>query len=155
MAHAHGSSGGSPQQRRLILSRKGFDSGYGGRPSPILPSGAIVSLPIPEAGGALRYSQCVAPTGESYRDLLIRLGVERIRNPGPIGSDLWLDVRDNPGVHLDPDLHADALPRKAGWRPLFGQVGASQTHLSRQRVGRGDVFLFFGGSDPFMRSRAG
>ena len=32
---------------KVILSRKGFDSSYGGYPSPILPDGRMVSLPIP------------------------------------------------------------------------------------------------------------
>ena len=32
---------------KIILSRKGFDSSYGGYPSPILPDGSLVSLPIP------------------------------------------------------------------------------------------------------------
>ena len=32
---------------KIILSRKGFDSGCGGYPSPILPDGTIISLPIP------------------------------------------------------------------------------------------------------------
>ncbi|RIE11762.1 hypothetical protein SMC3_08215 [Candidatus Cryosericum hinesii] len=32
---------------RVILSRKGFDSGYGGWASPILPDGRMLSLPIP------------------------------------------------------------------------------------------------------------
>jgi hypothetical protein len=29
---------------KVILSRKGFDSGYGGYPSPILPDGWMISL---------------------------------------------------------------------------------------------------------------
>ena len=33
--------------RKLILSRKGFDSGSGGCPSPIFPDGTMFSLPIP------------------------------------------------------------------------------------------------------------
>ena len=33
--------------RKLSLSRKGFDSSYGGCPSPIFPDGTIYSLPIP------------------------------------------------------------------------------------------------------------
>ncbi len=33
---------------KIIISRKGFDSGSGGYPSPILPSGELCSLPIPE-----------------------------------------------------------------------------------------------------------
>ena len=34
--------------KRLILSRKGFDSSAGGGPSPILNDGRIFSLPIPQ-----------------------------------------------------------------------------------------------------------
>ena len=36
--------------KRVILSRKGFDSKYGGRPSPIFENGNIFSLPIPQNG---------------------------------------------------------------------------------------------------------
>ena len=36
--------------KRVILSRKGFDSKYGGRPSPIFKNGDIFSLPIPQKG---------------------------------------------------------------------------------------------------------
>ena len=32
---------------KVILSRKGFDSANGGIPSPILPDGTLLSLPIP------------------------------------------------------------------------------------------------------------
>jgi hypothetical protein len=32
---------------KVILSRKGFDSEYGGIASPILPDGTLLSLPIP------------------------------------------------------------------------------------------------------------
>ena len=31
-----------------------------------------------------------------------------------------------------------------GWQAAFGQVGAAQRHLDYERVGRGDLFLFFG-----------
>ena len=34
---------------RLIFSRKGFDSQYGEVPSPILPNGQMISLPIPSS----------------------------------------------------------------------------------------------------------
>lgn len=33
---------------KLVLSRKGFDSSYGGMPSPILLDGQLVPLPIPD-----------------------------------------------------------------------------------------------------------
>ena len=32
---------------KVILSRKGFDSSYGGCASPILPDGTMLSMPIP------------------------------------------------------------------------------------------------------------
>ena len=35
------------EPRKLSLSRKGFDSKYGGCPSPIFPDGTMYSLPIP------------------------------------------------------------------------------------------------------------
>ena len=36
---------------KIVLGRKGFDSGWGGNPSPILPEGRLVSLPIPDLDG--------------------------------------------------------------------------------------------------------
>jgi hypothetical protein len=47
-------------------------------------------------------------------------------------------------AHLDPDLSVASIPRKNGWRPLFGQVSGAESHLANQGVGDGDVFLFFG-----------
>lgn len=47
-------------------------------------------------------------------------------------------------AHLDPDLEPSARHRADGWRPMFGQVGASQSHLANQGVANGDLFLFFG-----------
>ncbi len=41
---------------RIILSRKGFDSSNGGCPSPILPDGTLLSLPIPSKNDAVKYS---------------------------------------------------------------------------------------------------
>ncbi len=41
-------------------------------------------------------------------------------------------------------MRRDAIARSAGWRPIFGQAGAAQSHLARHQVGPGDLFLFFG-----------
>jgi len=46
--------------------------------------------------------------------------------------------------HLDPDVSAECLPRIAGWRGALGQVSAAQGHLARQKVGIGDLFIFWG-----------
>jgi hypothetical protein len=114
---------------RLVLSRKGFDSGYGGMPSPILPDGTLVPLPIPSR--ADRFALRDLP----YVD----------EDAGQLIADLSrgkhsLDTR----IHLDPDLDRAEGQRLPGWRPALGQTGTSQSHLAAQGVGAGDVFLFFG-----------
>jgi len=64
---------------KVILSRKGFDSAYGGYPSPILPDGKMVSLPIP-LEDSIRYSDL--KIGEStYFDLMSSLR-PRIKSKG-------------------------------------------------------------------------
>ena len=45
---------------KIILSRKGFDSEYGGYPSPILPNGQMISLPIPDQKDDIKYSDVKA-----------------------------------------------------------------------------------------------
>jgi hypothetical protein len=113
----------------LILSRKGFDASAGGTASPILPGGALCSLPIPDPRSPTRYSDV-----ETARGCLGRTVEELTRGR----------VRACTFAHLDPDLDANALPRARDWRPVFGQAGAAQSHLARQGVRPGDLFLFFG-----------
>ncbi|MDX1606989.1 MAG: hypothetical protein R3202_12400 [Candidatus Competibacterales bacterium] len=111
---------------KLILSRKGFDSGAGGGPSPILPDGTLLSLPIPSRDSR-RYSEVRTPAGQTCAQVMRQLG-----------------IRTRGGCHVDPDLDPDALPRAPGWRAAFGSVGAAGRHLQLQGVGAGDLFLFFG-----------
>jgi hypothetical protein len=47
-------------------------------------------------------------------------------------------------AHIDPDIFPGSLRRDEGWRPIFGQTDAAQTHLKNQNVSCGDIFLFFG-----------
>lgn len=102
---------------KIVFSRKGFDSSAGGGPSPIV-DGRPLSLPIP-AGTASR---------TSYGDL--GLGEHAVRaSRGKLSpSDL---------CHHDPMFLPDGTC-------AFGQHSAAQTHLVRQGVGLGDVFVFFG-----------
>lgn len=102
---------------RVIFSRKGFDSAAGGGASPVV-DGRALSLPIP-AGAASQ---------TRYGELgMAEYAAQASR--GKIGAD---DL-----CHHDPMFTDDGIC-------LFGQCGAAQTHLERQGVGEGDVFLFFG-----------
>lgn len=101
---------------KLVFSRKGFDSASGGYPSPIV-DGVPISLPIPVAGRS----------ETTYGDLGLGELVERVtKGRLTAGSK----------CHCDPMFE--------NGRCAFGQTGAAQTHLERQGVSEGDVFLFFG-----------
>ena len=117
---------------KIVFSRKGFDASAGGKPSPILPDGTIVSLPIPDEDSPIKYGDIASPSS-AFPDL------------GSIVGQLTGGRLDGgAGAHLDPDIDARALRRDAGWRPLFGQCNQSQTLLENCGVGVGDLFLFFG-----------
>jgi hypothetical protein len=114
---------------KIILSRKGFDSGSGGAPSPILPDGTLVSLPIPDKSSRIRYEE-ISHGGWNLGNIVASLSNGR--------------VRASYGAHLDPDLCETCVPRQLGWKPLFGQAGAAQGHLREQGIQAGDLFVFFG-----------
>jgi len=114
---------------RIVLSRKGFDSVSGGCPSPVLPDGSLVSLPIPDERSPVRYGE-LTWRGWNLGTLVAALTGGRHHS----GS----------GAHLDPDVRPGLRPCRRGWRPAFGQLGAAQGHLRNQGVGVGDLFLFFG-----------
>jgi len=113
---------------KVILSRKGFDSSYGGVASPILDDGTLLSLPIP------------SPSRITYDELSVG-GIPL----GKVVADLTSGrIPSNHHAHLDPDLNAAMYPRLPGWRPIFGQVDAAQAHLEGCGVTIGEIFLFFG-----------
>lgn len=114
---------------KTILSRKGFDSEYGGAPSPILPDGTMISLPIPDRDAPITYAD-----------------IQRGRiNLGDMAVDLTRgDIRRDYRAHLDPDINLHAVSRRPGWRPIFGQQAAALGHLRNEGIGVGDLFLFFG-----------
>jgi hypothetical protein len=101
---------------KIIFSRKGFDSTSGGAPSPIL-DGVPYGLPIPTG----KY-----PSETTYRDLGL----------GHILPKVKSECAADDFCHEDPMFWDD--------RCAFGQTSASQSHLSKNGVGVGDVFLFFG-----------
>lgn len=123
---------------RIVLSRKGFDSGYGGYPSPILPDGTMVSLPIPNSSDSARYSDLKLSNGISYFDLM------RSINPRLKINGEWKGLTETTRCHLDPDLNEEITMRNHVWKAALGQIGAAQGHLAKQKVTTGDIFLFFG-----------
>lgn len=115
---------------KLILSRKGFDSVSGGWPSPILPDGTMLFLPIPDES---------EPSLPTYSDLTWE-GTEYGKLLGQLTSKDFTGRR----CHVDPDLGQARREGILGWKPAFGQCGAAQGALSNAGVGKGDLFLFFG-----------
>jgi hypothetical protein len=101
---------------KIILSRKGFDSAAGKAPSPII-AGRPVSLPIPASRNS----------ATTYDDLGLGAIVRQATRGRMTGGEL---------CHHDPMF--------VNGECIFGQTGAAQSHLARQGVGPGDVFLFFG-----------
>ena len=119
---------------KIILSRKGFDSANGGVASPLFHDGSAVSLPIPAGRRCpARFDQVMAP-GTAYEGdigtLVEQLSRGRVCARGR--------------CHIDPDLDAETTEHDGAWQAAFGQVGAAQSHLKKERVGVGDLFLFFG-----------
>jgi hypothetical protein len=116
-------------QLKVILSRKGFDSDFGGGPSPILDDGTLASIPIP-AKDKITYSDVMATRSQSYQDLMNDLGI--------------VVNRDYSSCHLDPDIDPLAIKRPEDWRGLFGQADKAESHLRKKNIKKGDLFLFFG-----------
>lgn len=101
---------------RIVFSRKGFDSGAGGAPSPII-NGRPISLPIPTLGRSTT----------TYGDIGLGDIVEHATRGRLKRTNL---------CHHDPMFE--------GGRCALGQTGAAQAHLHKNGVTLGDVFLFFG-----------
>ncbi|MCK4311749.1 MAG: hypothetical protein KAW88_03330 [Candidatus Cloacimonetes bacterium] len=125
---------------KIILSRKGFDSENGGYPSPILPDGRLISLPIPTFGNQsqITYSKLHLEGFDSYFHLMSSLKPR-----------IYINGKNHPFTqktfsHFDPELTPHTLKRNSEWRGLFGQVGIAQKHLENRNIKKGDIFLFFG-----------
>ena len=120
---------------KVIFSRKGVD-GENGKCSSALVDGRPISLPIPmKAQSASTFGDLSEPLRSLARDL----------SKGALA--------DERPCHLDPDIDFGALPaRPAGWRGAFGQAEASLSHLRNQRVGPGDLFIFWGRYRPVHKN---
>lgn len=113
---------------KVILSRKGFDSRYGGCPSPILPDGTLLSLPIPGKNEAVKFSDL------SYRDKSLFQIITELKPR--------TKIKEKYTCHLDPDIRNYGV--QPSWKALFGQEGGALTHLENYQVSIHALFLFFG-----------
>ena len=109
--------------KRIILSRKGFDSTYGKKASPIFNDNKIFSLPIPQEEKSPHKYGDIEFNGINGKDALSEAKVK--------------NYSENDYCHYDPYLN--------GKEGLFGQVSASQTELENAGVKKDDLFLFLVG----------
>ena len=117
---------------KTILSRKGFDSSAGGKPS-IIYNNKFYSIPIPEAGSGIFYKDLIFDKDNNYLGVMRDLGITFFSE-----------------AHLDPDLRRDILANRTddkNWIPAFGQDDNSQSILESSKIDIGDIFLFFGWFD--------
>ncbi len=123
---------------KVILSRKGFDSGYGGYPSIILPNNEMITLPIPSNKEEdYCFGDLKTKNGESIYEIMKSLN-KNIKS----GKNIPLEKETK--CHLDPDLCEFSVSREKDWRGAFGQINAAQKVLENNDIKEGDLFLFFG-----------
>lgn len=126
---------------KVILSRKGFDSSYGGIPSAIMPDKGkgLVSFPIPRRTET--YLSNLHYGGKSYKELHADLAG-------------W---NGDMSCHLDPDLDCSRhdLAKGKEFVAAFGQSGRALKVLQDAGVGEGDLFLFFGWFRHVMKDENG
>ena len=119
---------------KIILSRKGIDSGNVDIASPILPDGTLLSIPIPTDDN----------TGMSYADIQYQeKSFEDILRSLNRGRDLKLAYHN---IHLDPDIRKNIYVKLPdGWFPAFGTRSADEAAVRPMTIAQpGDIFLFFG-----------
>ena len=116
---------------KIIFSKKGFDTKFGGKPSPIFPDDSMVSLPIGDKKSGIKYADLSSHNGYNIGELAAEL----------TGKLHYLSKWT---AHLDPDLFDKTMARKSGWHPVLGQDGSAYGHLRNEGVGSGDLFLFYG-----------
>lgn len=116
--------------RKIVFSRKGFDSQYGGIPSVIWPnSKEMLSFPIPVKSPEQGFkADELSFKGNKLSRLLMDLKYKQ--------------TKPDQNFHFDPMIQS-LLPEVP---PVgaFGQSGSASGHLKKNHISKGDVFLFFG-----------
>ena len=151
---------------KVILSRKGFDSSWGGFPSIILPGGQMISFPIPEKGE--REKDAKGKYTNKTETGIEGIGAENIKFVLDDKSELTLaeiftqlhfkedkikiagekQSFKNTIFHYDPaiqtiyDTNGNEIKGHHGYA-AFGQSKAAAGHLLNEKIQKGDIFLFF------------
>ena len=123
---------------KVILSRKGFDSEFGGYASLILPDGTLQSLPIPCSNDRITYAE-VESRYQNKKLIELMSDVK-----GKVKEHEWKPLDGTTRCHLDPDIDFWARKRDLDWKGCFGQIGTAQSVLENAKVGIDDLFLFLG-----------
>lgn len=113
---------------KIILSRKGFDSSYGGYPSMIFENGTMQTLPIPNAKDDIKYAEILCPSKNKSLYEVMKNANTKIR------CKTWIELSQESTCHLDPDIDYRSIERAKGWRGCFGQGAAAQSVLKRSKL---------------------
>lgn len=131
---------------KIILSKKGFDTSNSIIPSPILPDGTLLSMPIPAEKDRESYSD-LQYEGVSYASILEQLIENSPRREEKTKKDYKKNIIKG-RCHLDPDIRENVRKNSpSNWKPAFGQQdgkSTAQSTLSNCNVGNNDLFLFYG-----------
>src|SRR5690625_1556064 len=102
---------------KIILSRKGFDSSAGGKPSPVY-NDKFIPFQIPRADTGMFYKDMTFENETDYLSVMKDLGINQFSE-----------------CHLDPDLIKDVISdRPDHWRPIFGQSGLAESSLRKEKI---------------------
>ncbi len=124
---------------KIILSRKGFDSSNGGCPSPILPDGTLLSLPIPSKHDYIKYVD-LHRSGKSFFEIIKEI------NPRTRIKEHWR-------CHLDPDIRDYGIVED--WLPCSDRKARLKTSgESRSRSGGHIPVLWMVSSNREYRRKA-
>ena len=119
----------------IIFSRKGFDTRYGGFPSPIFPDGTCYSLPIPGKYNDKTYADLdFKYDGDPIQKICNDLTNFRIKINGKTKQCDYFNGKFR--CHQDPCAIDDYF--------ILGQTGSALGHLKKQHIQQGDIFLFYG-----------
>lgn len=83
---------------KVILSRKGFDSTYDGCPSPVLPDGTMLSMPIPSGEDSELKFDDIKYDEYTYSEIWNKLN-PKLKNKSKY-CHLDLDIRSNARIDM-------------------------------------------------------